>query len=250
MTPSSSAHGVLITSRSRCSKTRFRDAGRRRSRSRRRPEGLPRRSGTARRSSRSSRRRRARSRPCTCCRQARGAEPRSRISSVTCSCRVRLGLEPDVGHFDLACVEPARGDDEADLAPVEGDRRVGLHRRARDLARRRVDSARHVHGEDRDAEAVEFVDRARRVVARLAGEAGAEERVHRHVRRHPARRTGSPAFVRVRGSRRRRRRPSPRVPRARSRQSCRLRGACARRRTRRRRWNPSRTRPPRVFASG
>ena len=60
-------------------------------------------------------------------------------------------LEADVGDGDLAGVEAARRDGEADLGAVHRDGDVGAHGRAGDLAGRRVHARRDVDRDDRDA---------------------------------------------------------------------------------------------------
>ena len=59
---------------------------------------------------------------------------------------------------------------------------VGANRRARDLARRRVDARRDVDRDDRHAGAVDLLDQPRRVVTRRALHPGAEQRIDDHVR--------------------------------------------------------------------
>ena len=97
--------------------------------------------------------------------------------------RCRLAeLEADVDDVHGAGVEPPGRDDEADLAPVERDGLVGADRRARDLAGRRVDAGRQVDREHVRAGAPDPLDQRSRLGARLAREAGAEERIDDHVR--------------------------------------------------------------------
>ena len=96
--------------------------------------------------------------------------------------QVRRGeLEPDVGDDGLAGVKAARRDSEPGLETVErhGDRRPDCV--PRDLAGRRVDARGHVDGDHRCRGGVDPLDRRRRVGARLAVEARAEQRVDDHV---------------------------------------------------------------------
>ena len=70
----------------------------------------------------------------------------------------------------------------ADLLAVERDGQVGVDGSAGHLARRRIDARREVDREHGRAEVVDLLDQPRRSRARLALEAGAEERVDEHVR--------------------------------------------------------------------
>ena len=177
MTPSSSAHGLVITSRSRCSKTVFREAGAQTVR-------IP---APARRAASAVRHGAPVfpvEPPTTSTEPAvyllslgprRGTSREDSLVDVLVASPARR--EADVGHLDLPCVETAGRDHETDLAPVERDRRLRLDRGACDLTGGRVDAARHVDREDRRSEAVQRLDEARRFIARLSGKPGPEERV-------------------------------------------------------------------------
>ena len=141
----------------------------------------------------------------------------------------------------LAGVDP-----QPRLGRVEGRGGDGRDGRARDLAGRGVDAAGHVGGDDRDAvELRQRVDRLGRRAARLAFEAGAEQRVDRDRRavecagRPRLRRLAGQALevdLRVAGQLAAGRRAARRGRRARR------RAAAARRRARRRRCCPCRRR--------
>ena len=90
-------------------------------------------------------------------------------------------LEPDVGDDDLAGVEAARSDLEADLPAVHRHRERRVDAGAGNLARRRVDPGGQVDRDDRSPRGVDRLDLPRRVLARLAVEAGPEERVHDYI---------------------------------------------------------------------
>jgi hypothetical protein len=91
-------------------------------------------------------------------------------------------LEADVGDDDLAGPEPPGRDLHADLRRVHRDRHGRIHRCARDLAGRGVHARGQVDRHDRLPGAVHRRDRACRILARLAVEPGAEERVDDDVR--------------------------------------------------------------------
>ena len=97
-------------------------------------------------------------------------------------------LEPDVGDLDLARVEAARRHRQADFLALEGDRRCCLDANRGDLACRRIHAGGHVNRHHRHAGAADRLDRPCRFLARLAVEAGAEDRVDDDV---PRRQLGS-----------------------------------------------------------
>ena len=86
-------------------------------------------------------------------------------------------FEPDGDDLDLAGVEAARRDQEADLGAVKGDGQVGVDRRARDLAGGGVHPRRDIDRDDGHAGGVDLLDLTRRLRPGLALEAGAEEGV-------------------------------------------------------------------------
>ncbi len=105
-------------------------------------------------------------------------------------------LEPDVRDGDLARVEETGRDGEPELAAVEGHGQRGADGAGRDLSGGRIDSGWDVDGDDRRSGGVDPLDRRRRFLARLAVEAGAEERVDDHVRLLDRRRLdGVPPFL-------------------------------------------------------
>ena len=122
----------------------------------------------------------------------------SRIAARrTARSRVGAVSSPMSGDDDPPGVEPTRRHDETDLRGVEGHREIGVHRRARDLARRRVDARRHV---DRD-------DRCRRRVDPLDGSTPPRGAAHRGSRFRRARRRRRRSRRVLRPSRPRRVRP-------------------------------------------
>ena len=94
------------------------------------------------------------------------------------------GRNPDVDHRHLAGMVLAGGDPQAGLAGVKCTRRVSADGHGRDFARRGVDAAGHVAGDNHRSagRVVDGLDRASCRLARLAGEAGAENRVEDHRR--------------------------------------------------------------------
>ena len=105
--------------------------------------------------------------------------PRKAVHDLTRHQRVsRLGgLEPDVDELDPAGVQTPWRNRQADLLAVKGHGRHRIDADPRDLAGRRVDTGRDVDGDHRHLRAQDRLDRARRLLARLAVKAGAEDGV-------------------------------------------------------------------------
>ena len=91
------------------------------------------------------------------------------------------GLEPDVRDDDLARLETAGRDREADLPAVHRHRHVRTDGRALDLARVGVHARGQVDRDDRDAARVHRLDQLGGLAPRLAAEAGPEQPVDENV---------------------------------------------------------------------
>ena len=109
---------------------------------------------------------------------------RRRILESTSACAVSRGSSPMSTTSIAAGVERARRDAQPDLLAVEGHRQRRLDGRAGDLAGRGVDARRHVDRDDRGTSSALIASISPAASgARLAREAGAEERVDDDVRR-------------------------------------------------------------------
>ena len=130
---------------------------------------------------------------------------------MTSRCSVSAGSRPmSATTTSPAWKRPGR-DREADLRAVHRDGHVGVHRRARDLAGRRVHAGRDVDREHGDAGCVDLLDeratspRAARPSARCRGARRSRRPAARPRARVPARAGSRRRSARRRRSRRRRR---------------------------------------------
>jgi hypothetical protein len=91
---------------------------------------------------------------------------------------LRLGaLEADVRNLDLAGAISAGTDDETDLEAVHRHGHVRVDGCAPNFARRRIDARGDVDRDDGTLERVDALDQRASILARLAVEAGPEQRI-------------------------------------------------------------------------